>query len=44
MRRSGCDELQGAVFSAARPAAEVALMLQQQAGPQAAASPDRATL
>jgi EAL domain-containing protein (putative c-di-GMP-specific phosphodiesterase class I) len=44
MRRSGCDELQGAVFSAARPASEIALMLQQQAGPQAAASPDRATL
>jgi hypothetical protein len=33
------------VFSAARPAAEIALMLQQQqAVPEAAAPPDHATL
>jgi len=37
MRRSGCDELQGAVFSVARPAAEIEVMLRQDAQAQAAA-------
>jgi EAL domain-containing protein (putative c-di-GMP-specific phosphodiesterase class I) len=48
MRRCGCDELQGAVFSPARPADEIALMLRQDAAdhplPQIPARQDDAAL
>jgi EAL domain-containing protein (putative c-di-GMP-specific phosphodiesterase class I) len=48
MRRSGCDELQGAVFSAARPAAEIEVMLRENAAahaaPEVGARPSGATL